>query len=162
MAPFTAKFILLFTVSQQHSQCLPAPGSFQETKYLQASGSGGACSLRGLIPPEDHDVRRPPVVQPFGTRRRCSGSALRQAAGQGGRPTWQPVFPRLEEKLGLLQRLAEVAGARREKCVQVSLLFGNCLSGSAAHWGVQIWTWHLSSEQCESVPRSLAFYWDKA
>lgn len=45
----------------------------------------------------------------------------------------QLLHAKLGQDLDLLQCLANIAGAIKEKiCAQVSLLFGNCLSGSAA------------------------------
>lgn len=110
MAPFTGKFILLLTASQQHSECLQISqllprGAFQSVNSGNASS---AAFQHGL---------------------QCS----RLSATPG---CWEPqlLHPNLGQELPWLQCLANRAGAIKEKeiCVQVSLLFGNCLSGSAA------------------------------
>lgn len=93
------------------------------------------------------------------TRAHCCPGLL----GRGG-SVWIAAGPSTSGgEAGLVTALGQYSRCQKEKkkSLQVSLLFGNCLSGSAARWGVQTWTWHLSSEQHESVPCSFAFYWDK-
>lgn len=155
VASFTGKFILLLTASQQHSECLqvsqllprgsfqkvskhaaldapaaPAPLPGQRSKSLGAPAVRLSCSAPGSPPPWATG-NHSCSIQIWG--RSCSGCSAPNTAG---------------------------AIKKKPLCVQVSLLFGNCLSGSAARWEGQTCSWHLSSQQCESVPCSFASYRD--